>query len=206
MSGEDIQRLIDEVREYRRRLARVGGDDGYEPLSQAEHERMAQLGDLARELGIIETRVAIVRDLEADGEARLPEKIVRVYGLLWDMAYGPRSAQGMGDENAGLARDGVGKGRQLRVASSGEAVYRSGAVTRRDKSKRNVVRDREAFEFKRRIDARLSRMAKEVQLFLDGSRDAVVLSGTSPCSCGKMCLNEWSYCAHCGARRERGEP
>ena len=152
---------------------------------------------IGRVVGVRE-RVVVSEAGREVGADLLPQKFVDVYGLLWDQTYGPRGGQGLGDANAGQARDGVGQGRQLRLTSSGHAVYRAGAVTKKDKSKRNVVADADAFKYKRAIDQRLKRITADISLFLDGGRESVV-TGTKSCGvCRSFVGRDWRYCASCG--------
>lgn len=132
-----------------------------------------------------------------------PKKVLEAYELLYEKTYGPAGAQGLGDPNAGQARDGVGRGRQFRMENSGHDVYRAGAVTKRDKSKRNVVKDSEAFAFKRALDKRLSRVAADILLFLDGGRESVV-TGTLQCSCCRTIVSrDARYCGSCGSQLKK---
>lgn len=202
MRGDQVVKVCRDLEAVVTRLNRLAGEVGMGRRSPFTSEELAEARAIARlgtRLGVVE-RVVVQGEAGAGEPVLLPAKLVEAYGLLWDAAYGSGGSQGLGDPNAGQARDGVGKGRQMRVTSSGQSVHRAGAVTKRDKSTRNVVKSREAFEFKRTVDRRLRKLTADVLLFLEGGRESVVSLARSCPTCGSLCAGDWRFCARCGGR------
>ena len=188
----DCERLRARAAELNREAGLVGlGERGPFTLEELEDLRaLSRLGEVIGRRPGGGGRVVQLDEGEDGDVLRMPRRFTEVYGLLWDKAYGPRGMQGLGNPNS---IPGVGKA-ETRV-STGKTSTRAGAIPKKLKSRRNVVKNVEAFEFKRKMDARLAIIARDIKLFLDGSREEIRMDQCG--RCGKMVSRGWKYCAYC---------
>lgn len=148
-------------------------------------------------------------------EGHVDERLVTAYEALWIKTYGSGAGY-IGDPNA-LVPKGAG-GNQMKMADSGERVYRGvakgGAVAGR--SRRSIIKDEHAFNFKRKIDKRMRRLATEIDEYMrtvripggsgsgpgGGEGSEGEESSVARCT-GCQCFMEdsWRFCARCGNRR-----
>lgn len=141
-------------------------------------------------------------------EGHIPENLVTAYEALWILSYGSGAGY-IGDPNA-LVPTGAG-GNQSKMKSSDERVYRGVAKGggKGRGSTRSVIRDERAFEFKRKMDKRMRRMASEIDEWLKvkkladkGVEDMEGLDGVSGAAvcdgCKRYMERDWKYCARCG--------
>lgn len=138
-------------------------------------------------------------------EGHIPEALVTAYDVLWVKSYGTDAAF-IGDPNSltrGVGGKAVGKGNQMRMSSSDEKLARAGASGKGGGagSRKSIIKDERAFEFKRKMDKRMRRMAVEIDHWLrfsapmdKGSEDSLKCSG-----CKRYCERDWRFCARCGA-------
>lgn len=143
-------------------------------------------------------------------EGHVDERLVTAYEALWIKTYGSGAGY-IGDPNA-LTPVGAG-GNQMKMADSGERVYRGvakgGAVAGR--SRRSIIKDEHAFNFKRKIDKRMRRLATEIDEYMrtvripgGGGGEGSEGEESSVARCmGCQCFMEdsWRFCARCGNRR-----
>lgn len=138
-------------------------------------------------------------------EGHVDEKLVTAYEALWIKTYGSGAGY-IGDPNA-LVPSGAG-GNQFKMGGSGERVYRGVAKGGGGSgSRRSIIKDEKAFNFKRKMDKRMRRMASEINEFMISSKVSgieVVEAGSkgAPRCAGCKCFvdREWRFCASCGAR------
>lgn len=150
-------------------------------------------------------------------EGHVDERLVTAYEALWIKTYGSGAGY-IGDPNA-LTPVGAG-GNQMKMADSGERVYRGvakgGAAAGR--SRRSIIKDEHAFNFKRKIDKRMRRLATEIDEYMrtvripggsgsgpgGGGGEGSEGEESSVARCmGCQCFMEdsWRFCARCGNRR-----
>jgi hypothetical protein len=106
---------------------------------------------------------------------------------------GKRGEVGVSDgkvENAGW-RTSSGKADRVVGQSSGPKQKTVGKTAR-------TLRDEKAWDFKKRIDKDLRRLAAKIRAFEEGSR--LESSGHRVCTgrCKKYGDMDWTYCARCG--------
>lgn len=148
-------------------------------------------------------------------EGHIPDNLVTAYEALWVKTYGSDAAF-MGDPNAltkiegkGESKRGVvGKGNPMRMKDSSERVYRSGATPPKGRgSGKSIIKDESAFEFKRKMDKRMRRMASEIDQWIrkgklvEVKRDTVSDgegSGHKCPGCKRYAEVDWRFCARCG--------
>lgn len=140
-------------------------------------------------------------------EGHIPDNLVTAYEALWIKTYGSGAGY-IGDPNA-LVPTGAG-GNQMKMAGSGERVYRGVAKSKPGGSggRRSIIKDERAFNFKRKIDKRMRRLASEIDEWMRSTKVAGVdisegeggVSGGAPrCGgCHKFIDREWRFCASCG--------
>lgn len=147
-------------------------------------------------------------------EGHVDEKLVTAYEALWIKTYGSGAGY-IGDPNA-LVPTGAG-GNQSKMSGSGERVYRGVAKSKGGglgASRRSIIKDERAFDFKRKMDKRMRRMASEIDEWLrstnvsgvdiktggrgrGGEREGSVRCGDCQC----FVERDWRFCARCGAPR-----
>lgn len=139
-------------------------------------------------------------------EGHVDEKLVTAYEALWIKTYGSGAGY-IGDPNA-LVPQGAG-GNQFKMGNSGERVYRGVAKGGGGSgSRRSIIKDEKAFNFKRKMDKRMRRMAAEINEFMVSSkvsgagRELVEAGGGAPCcsGCKRFIERGWRFCASCGMR------
>lgn len=176
--------------------------EGYEPhpvldggVGSGGKRRLAD-GDSGR-------RKLVVIDGEIAGAvlAFLPKKFVFFYELLADLAYGERRLDASG---AMAAPEG---GRQKVKKTSGRTSTSQGdktlAAGTGGKSKNHAeiqFKNERAVDFRRLVDRKLRRIAREIEEFLTEGDGSSLKSGKRRCSgrCGKIGEPDWQYCARCG--------
>lgn len=133
-------------------------------------------------------------------EGHVPDPLVQAYEALWIKCYGSEAVV-IGDPS--VIR-GVGKGNQMRMKDSDERVTRSGANGGGDRggSRRSIIKDERTFEFKRKIDKRIRRLAKEIDSYMRGMRAGEDEEGRRCWSCQKFMEEGWIFCPACGCRRQ----
>lgn len=193
--GEDIVEITDWVEAACRRLRVdvIQALEGRKSLTAAELRQLKAVMGLVERCGV--TKVShVVRD--GGDDVRIPARFLEAYELLVDRVYGPSGMQGLGNE---VQIHGLGRG-SWRV-SSGKSETRNGAIPKKNLSGRSVVKNATAFEFKRKVDARLGRLAHEIELWLENGGEGVV--GAVGCrTCGKMNSRDWRFCPFCGGNNE----
>lgn len=143
-------------------------------------------------------------------EGHIPENLVTMYEALWIKTYGS-SAGYIGDPNS-LTPAKAG-GNQMKMGGSNERVHRGVAKGGRaggNASRKTIIKDERAFEFKRKMDKRMRRMAVEIEEWIKSSKvmGVDVVEGESGevtvprCErCQSFIDREWRFCARCGVRR-----
>jgi hypothetical protein len=147
-------------------------------------------------------RKLIVVDGEIAGAvlAFLPKKFVWFYEQLVDLGYGEKRVDG----GSGRRRDDVGRSSGLKATgrlSSGHVDKTLTAATA-GKTKNHAeiqFKNEKAVDFRRLVDRRLRRLAREIEEFLvEGS--GKLRSGKRKCGgrCKKIGDPDWVYCPRCG--------
>ena len=143
-------------------------------------------------------------------EGHIPENLVTMYEALWVKTYG--SAAGyIGDPNS-LTPEKAG-GNQMKMGGSDERVHRGVARSKAgggNAARKAIIKDERAFEFKRKMDKRMRRMASEIEEWIRSSKVMgvdVIEGGSGEVSvprcegCQSFVDREWRFCARCGVRR-----
>ena len=141
-------------------------------------------------------------------EGHIPDGLVTAYEALWIKTYGSGAGY-IGDPNA-LVPQGAG-GNQMKMSGSDERVHRGVAKGKPggNASRMSIIKDEKAFNFKRKIDKRMRRLASEIDEWMRSTKVAGVdisegaggeVSGGAPrCGgCHKFIDREWRFCASCG--------
>jgi hypothetical protein len=184
--------LLNDVAEGRVKLTPIERQD----LVSAEAHVQNLLNKLVGEESAIKRRMRVV-DMNPEHSAKElpPRRLLDTYALLCHAAYGSDPAISTGDP---VVKPGIGKRRARTTTNQEEG--RVGAAKQPGKrpgaSRRSVVRDRQAYEMKERVDRRLRRLASELEAFLAGG-DADIRS--FQCSrCGRHAEEGWGFCPWCG--------
>lgn len=194
-----LHRAVEADRERIRWLNRVA--TGEVVLSENERQQMvseertirAHLRRLDQDAGARQRVIDL--DPEYSTKEELPRSLMRAYSLLVHRAYGSDPAVSIGD--ASVIR-GIGKSKARTSTSTPEGVGGSAAAATKKfgQSRRNVIRDRKAYEIKIRIDRRLRRLAAEVMEHLDGGQVEMTVNVCSHCN--RIGEGEWRFCPSCG--------
>lgn len=139
-------------------------------------------------------------------EGHIPEALVTAYEALWLKTYGSEASV-IGDPS--VIR-GIGKGNTYRTGTSGEKVARGGARGSKDRggARKSIIKHELAFHFKRKMDKRMRRLAKEIEEWLveeskgrvgAGGVGGVEVSAARCARCFCFMERDWRYCARCGA-------
>ena len=141
-------------------------------------------------------------------EGHIPDGLVTAYEALWIKTYGSGAGY-IGDPNS-LTPDKAG-GNQMKMSGSDERVHRGVAKGKPggNASRRSIIKDEKAFNFKRKIDKRMRRLASEIDEWMRSTKVAGVdiseaqgeVSGGGAPRCGgchKFIDREWRFCASCG--------
>lgn len=143
-------------------------------------------------------------------EGHIPDNLVMMYEALWIKTYGSGAGY-IGDPNS-LTPDKAG-GNQMKMAGSDERVHRGVAKSGRagsNAARKTIIKDERAFEFKRKMDKRMRRMASEIEEWIRSSKVMgvdVTEGGSGEVSvprcegCQSFVDREWRFCARCGVRR-----
>lgn len=131
----------------------------------------------------------------------LPKKFVFFYELLADLAYGERRLDASGA--MAPSEGGRQKVKKSNGRTSTNGVDKTLAASGRGKSKNHgeiQFKDERAVDFRRLVDRKLRRIAREIEEFLAGGDGSSLRSGKRRCSgrCGKIGDPEWMFCARCG--------
>lgn len=140
--------------------------------------------------------VKVAHPVEFPATGQLPTKLRETYELLWIRTYGS-GALFTGDGNAEKVGT-AGQGWRLR---SDKEQHRGPASRGRSlsASRRNVIQDQKAYDFKRAIDKRLERIARDVRAFLAGADTDEDETGVC-IKCGRIAARGWKFCPHDGGR------
>lgn len=191
---EEVQRILES---HPRAFARV---------IQGRKKLVSILAGVGERVGGEGTANYVVRHRQ---EGHVDEKLVTAYEALWIKTYGSGAGY-IGDPNA-LVPSGAG-GNQFKMGGSGERVYRGVAKGGGGSgSRRSIIKDEKAFNFKRKMDKRMRRMASEINEFMISSKVSgieIVEAGGgvggrgAPRCAGCKCFvdREWRFCASCGVR------
>lgn len=138
-------------------------------------------------------------------EGHIPDGLVTAYEALWIKTYGSGAGY-IGDPNS-LTPDKAG-GNQMKMSGSDERVHRGVAKGRAggNASRKSIIKDERAFNFKRKIDKRMRRLASEIDEWMRSTKVAGVEvgeggagDGAPRCGgCHKFIDREWRFCASCG--------
>lgn len=142
-------------------------------------------------------------------EGHIPDNLVTMYEALWIKTYGSGAGY-IGDPNS-LTPDKAG-GNQMKMGGSGERVHRGVAKAGKsgNAARKTIIKDERAFEFKRKMDKRMRRMASEIEEWIRSSKVMgveVAEGGSGEVSvprcegCQSFVDREWRFCARCGVRR-----
>lgn len=142
-------------------------------------------------------------------EGHIPDNLVTMYEALWIKTYGSGAGY-IGDPNS-LTPDKAG-GNQMKMSGSNERVHRGVAKAGKsgNAARKTIIKDERAFEFKRKMDKRMRRMATEIEEWIRSSKVMgveVAESGSCEVSvprcegCQSFVDREWRFCARCGVRR-----
>ena len=142
-------------------------------------------------------------------EGHIPDNLVTMYEALWIKTYGSGAGY-IGDPNS-LTPDKAG-GNQMKMSGSNERVHRGVAKAGKsgNAARKTIIKDERAFEFKRKMDKRMRRMATEIEDWIRSSKvmGVEVAEGGSGevsvprCECCQSFVDrEWRFCARCGVRR-----
>jgi hypothetical protein len=161
-----------------------------------EREVTQHLADLSNHATPRARVVSVEEEAGAGSGDRLPKTLSDAYMLLVHAAYGSDPAIRMGDP---AVINGLGRARPRTSTNQPEGV---GGSARKIKSKpgqaaRSVIKDRESYELKLRIDRRLRKLAHEIEDHLAGEQG----SGRTIrlCShCNRIGEEEWTWCPHYG--------
>jgi hypothetical protein len=135
----------------------------------------------------------------------LPRDFIDAYIHVWEMALGP--AGGGDARGAQLARDAnLGK-HKTETAYKGKRIGAGGGGQAKRFKKFFVIRDDKALQLKGRMDRRLRNMAREMMLYIDGSRLTADGEGSGEgggraiqCSkCGKIMVEGYRFCPYDGS-------
>lgn len=130
----------------------------------------------------------------------LPKKFVHLYEQLCDNAYGERRLDGSSatrrDTGGGRATAKRGSGRLNSGQVDKTLVASTGGKTKNHAE--IAMKSEAAVDFRRLVDRRLRRLAREIEDFLRG--DEAVKAGRRKCGgrCRKIGDADWIYCARCG--------
>lgn len=188
---------------WRAQMNRVGNKElrlskteeaDYRRLNRGVVKQMQLLTD-----GVVVIR-SVVKESEDDGWGTPPSGFLEAYQRLHNAAYGTRALQ-LGDA-IGRA---PGKALRGRV-STGKEEVRGGAKPGKklSASRRNVVLDHNAWEFKRSMDRRLRTMSYNITQFLSPTDEQDQVRACTECN--KLGEQEWLFCPRCGGKmvsRER---
>lgn len=138
----------------------------------------------------------------------LPKKFVHLYEQLCDRSYGERRLDASGsmrtqDDGGGRSQAHKSKGR----TSSGQ-VDKTLVASTQGKTKNHAeisMKDERAVDFRRLIDRRLRRLARDIEEFLSGGE--VLRAGKRRCGgrCRKIGEPDWLYCPRCGGPMQEEE-
>lgn len=170
------------VRRELTRMAETGGvaPDEVKRLALAINEILMEMGD-ARGVKLIKRTVE-----EARPEIDTPSLFREAYEKLHLRSYQSASSPSMTSDR-GMAVYGK-KGKFASGKPSGD-------------SSRAVIRDRRLWEYKRRVDKKLRKLAGEIELQLSGySGDRTEQKRCTACK--KLGEDDWSYCPRCGGKME----
>lgn len=151
-------------------------------------------------------RKLVVVDGEIAGAvlAFLPKKFVFVYEELCDAAYGERRLDASGSMAAPEGGRQKAKKTSGRISSS--AVDKTLAAGAGGKSRNTAeiqFKNEQAVDFRRLIDRKLRRIAREIEEFFAGGVENLK-AGSRKCSgkCRKIGDPDWLFCARCGGPME----
>lgn len=180
--------------------------EGYEPhpvldggVGSGGPRRLAE-GDSGR-------RKLVVVDGEIAGAvlAFLPKKFVFHYELLADLAYGERRL----DASGAMAPPEGGRQKVKKTSgrTSSSQTDKTLAAGAGGKSKNHAeiqFKNERAVDFRRLVDRKLRRIAREIEEFLAGGDGSDLKSGKRKCAgrCRKIGEPEWMFCARCGGPME----
>jgi hypothetical protein len=166
-----------------------------ESLVIAERNVREQLERLTNSGVVPRMKVVSIDEQGAGNDTDVPRRLREAYALLHHAAYGTDPAVSTGDPSVirGLGRRGRAR------TSTNQETEIPGARTNQKRpgaNRRNIIKDRRAYEWKLRADRRMRRLAAEIEGFLSSSDpDAKV----NQCSrCGRIGEDGWSYCPACG--------
>jgi hypothetical protein len=130
---------------------------------------------------------------------RLPRRLTDAYELVVHAAYGSDPAVSTGDPTV---LRGIGRVDPRTSTNQPEGVGGSAKPGKRPGiARRNVIKDRAAYELKIRADRRLRKLAQELEDFLAGGD---VRGSVNVCTrCARIGEDGWRWCPHCG--HEMGE-
>ena len=167
-------------------------------LSKKYTQRLEALGGVVKVVQPVEALVAAHRD------GQLPDKMREAYELLYCRSYGT-GALYLGDVTA----EKIASANSSWAVKSDKTPHRSGATRGKSPTahKRNIVQDAGAYDFKRRVDKKLSRIATEIRQWLAGEQS--MLAGgarrlTCP-KCGRIADMTWKVCPIDGHRLKEEE-
>lgn len=196
-----LNRALEQAKHLRRSVNRLLDRvvDGTLGLSEEERRRMTALSqDYSRRLQELGTVVKVVQPVTATPDGELPQKLRESYELLWIRTYGSGAlylgdpmSEKVGTSSAGW-RASTSKEQHRGPASQGKSATAH---------RRHVVLDGKAYEQKRRIDKKLSRIATDIRRWLAG--DEIGEERNVCTACGKIGDMDWRHCPSCGKKMER---
>ena len=167
-------------------------------LSKAHTRALEALGGVVKVVQPVEALIAAHRD------GQLPEKMREAYELLYCRSYGT-GALYLGDVNAEKVESANSS---WAVKGGAKAPHRSGATRGKSPTahKRNIVQDAAAYDFKRRVDKKLSRIATEIRQWLAGEQSMFADARRLTCpKCGRIADISWKVCPIDGHRLKEEE-
>lgn len=149
--------------------------------------------ELLKQIGVVTER-RLVRSDPEDSWGQLPAVLRESYLILHETAYGTRALRINDSTRAKVSRQSVTSDGQTRHIGP-PAASRSSTS-----SKRNVIMDQAAWEFKRKMDAKLHRLADQIRQWNTTRQDPK--RGFVLCrECSRVLDSTWKFCANCGKRR-----
>lgn len=190
-----INELLTEVAEGRLSL---------DPVTQ--QQMVTYLNAIRAELSLMDyapSRV-VVRDTLTDDWGSVPEPLRAAYHRLYETIYGTRALMQTDNPRAKAPRQVVTNDGHTRKIGPTTAAPKSATASRR-----NVILDHAAWEFKRGIDRRLKDVTALIRDFNSTrSRPAATSAAERQCThkpCSRLLSPTWEFCPWCGRHQERNQ-